>query len=131
LGARTVISTYEAAAPAAHYSQAIRTENLVFTAGCVGVDPATGDLGQGFEEQTRQTLRNVQLILEASGSSVHEVVKTTCFLKRIEDFGELDRVYREFFSGDPPARTTIRADLVREEFLVEVEAVATISPSEP
>lgn len=106
------------------YSQAIRTGDLVFTVGCVGIDPATGELEPGgLEPQVRRTIRNVEAILDAAGSSLAHVMKTTCFLKRVEDFLVFDRIYQEYFPGEPPARTTIRADLVRDEFLVEVEAV--------
>jgi 2-iminobutanoate/2-iminopropanoate deaminase len=122
---RKPIATRDAAAPAAFYSQAIRTGDLVFTAGCVGIDPSTGEIEPGgVEPQVRRTIRNVEAILDAAGSSLAHAVKTTCFIKRVEDFPLFDRIYREYFSGEPPARTTIRADLVRDEFLVEVEAVA-------
>jgi 2-iminobutanoate/2-iminopropanoate deaminase len=127
LGTRKVISTPQAASPVAHYSQAIQAGNLVFTAGCLGEDPATGDLPGGLKEQVHQTLRNVQSILEAAGSSLDNVVKTTCYLKRIEDFAEFNRIYSEFFPTEPPARTTVSADMVRDEFLVEIEAVALTS----
>lgn len=124
---RRIISTADAAAPAAFYSQAVRAGDLVFTAGCVGVNPASGDVEPGgFEPQTRRTLRNIDGILRAAGSSLEDIVKVTCFLTRMEDFPAFDAVYREFFEESPPARTTVVCDLVREEFLVEIEAVALV-----
>lgn len=121
------IKTERAAPPAAFYSQGIRSQGFVYTAGCVGVDPATGRLVEGgFEQQTRVTLENVRAILQASGTNMDLVVKTTCFIKNMTHFQLFDRIYREFFSAPPPVRTTIVCDLVRADFLVEVEAVAVL-----
>lgn len=121
------IKTVRAASPAAFYSQAIRSQGFVYTAGCVGVDPATNRLVEGgFEQQARAALENVRAILEASGTKMDYVVKTTCFIKDMNDFQLFDRIYREYFSSPPPVRTTIVCDLVRADFLVEVEAVAAL-----
>jgi 2-iminobutanoate/2-iminopropanoate deaminase len=121
---RQVIATSKAPAPGGVYSQGIGWEKLVFTAGQVGVDPATGQAAPGgVREQTRQVLRNVQAILEEAGSSLDNVVKTTCFLADIGDFAAFNEVYREFFASDPPARSTIQVGLV-PPWLVEIEAVA-------
>jgi 2-iminobutanoate/2-iminopropanoate deaminase len=121
---RQVIATSKAPAPGGVYSQGIGWDKLVFTAGQVGVDPATGQAAPGgVREQTRQVLRNVQAILEEAGSSLDNVVKTTCFLADIGDFAAFNEVYREFFASDPPARSTIQVGLV-PPWLVEIEAVA-------
>ena len=121
---RQVIATSKAPAPGGVYSQGIGWDKLVFTAGQVGVDPATGQAAPGgVREQTRQVLRNVQAILEEAGSSLDNVVKTTCFLSDIGDFAAFNEVYREFFASDPPARSTIQVGLV-PPWLVEIEAVA-------
>jgi len=121
---RQTISTDRAPRPGGVYSQGVQWEHLVFTAGQVGTDPATGRPAPGgVREQTRQVLQNVQAILEAAGSGLDNVVKTTCFLADINDFGAFNEVYREFFPTDPPARSTVQVGLV-PPWLVEIEAVA-------
>lgn len=121
---REIIAIGNAPKPAGAYSQGVRWEQLVFTAGQVGIDPATGQgVEGGVREQTRQVLKNVQAILEAGGASLNSVVKTTCFLTNIDDFAAFNEVYREFFPTDPPARSTVQVGLVKP-WLVEIEAVA-------
>ena len=96
--ARDVIRTPGAAAPGAHYSQGIRSGDLVFTAGCVGVDPATGAIAEGgFEAQVHRAIANVRATLQAAGSDLEHVVKTLCFVTRRADFASLDPVYRTYF----------------------------------
>jgi 2-iminobutanoate/2-iminopropanoate deaminase len=120
------VQTPHAAAPGAHYSQAVRAGDRVWTAGAVGVEPDTGQVAPGFEAQVRRALENVRAALQAAGSDLDKVVKTTCFVTRREDFARLDPIYHEYFPGLPPARTTIVCGLVREEFLFEIEAVAVV-----
>jgi 2-iminobutanoate/2-iminopropanoate deaminase len=125
--AREVIRTPAAAAPGAHYSQGIRSGDLVFTAGCVGVDPATGAVAEGgFEAQVHRAIANVRETLRAAGSDLEHVVKTLCFVTQRADFARLDPVYRTYFPVDPPARSTVVCSLVREDFLFEIEVVARI-----
>ena len=122
--ANQIISTDSAPRPAGAYSQGVQWEGLVFTAGQVGIDPSTGQPVQGgVREQTRQVLQNVKAILEAAGSDLSLVIKTTCFLADIADFRAFNEVYQEFFPSDPPARSTIQAGLV-SPWVVEVEAIA-------
>jgi 2-iminobutanoate/2-iminopropanoate deaminase len=91
----------------------------------VGVDPATGKpASDDVRGQTRQVLRNVQAVLEAGGSSLDRVVKTTCFLTDIANFAAFNEVYREFFPTDPPARSTVQVGIV-PPWLVEIEAIGT------
>ena len=121
---RQVISTTGAPKPSGAYSQGIQWDRLVFTAGQIASDPATGQpVPGGVREHTRRVLQNVQAILEASGSNLGCVLKTTCFLTDIGDFAAFNEVYREFFPTDPPARSTIQAGLV-SPWLVEIEVVA-------
>ncbi|MGH2948680.1 MAG: RidA family protein [Solirubrobacteraceae bacterium] len=115
-----------AAAPGAHYSQAMRAGDRVWTAGAVGIDPETGEVAPGFDEQVRRAIENVRETLRAAGTDLPQVVKTTCFVTRREDFARLDPIYSSYFPAPPPARTTIVCGLVREEFLFEIEAVAVI-----
>ena len=121
---RQIISTAAAPAPAGAYSQGVQWDRLLFTAGQVGIDPATGKpVEGGVREQTRRVLHNVQAILVAAGADLGSVLKTTCFLADIGDFAAFNEVYREFFPSDPPARSTVQVGLVAP-WLVEVEAIA-------
>lgn len=121
---RQIISTPNAPKPGGVYSQGVQGDQFVFTAGQVGVDPATGQAAPGgVREQTRQVLLNVKAILEAAGTDLGSVVKTTCFLADINDFAAFNEVYREFFPTDPPARSTVQVGLV-PPWQVEIEAVA-------
>ena len=123
---RRIISGEKAPRPAGPYSPGVAWDRLVFTAGQVGVDPATRKPAEGgVREQTRQVLKNVQAVLEAAGTDLGHVVKTTCFLTDIGDFAAFNEVYREFFPDDPPARSTVQAGLV-PPYMVEIEAIAVI-----
>jgi len=124
---REAVETANAAAPGAHYSQGVRAGDRIWTAGAVGVDPHTGEVvSGGLEAQIRCAIENVAATLRAAGSDLDQVVKTTCFVTRREDFARLDPIYSEYFPSSPPARTTIVCGLVREEFLFEIEAVAVV-----
>jgi 2-iminobutanoate/2-iminopropanoate deaminase len=121
---RRIISTNNAPKPGGPYSQGICWDQLIFTAGMVGSDPATGrPVSDNVREQTRQVIRNVQAVLQAAGSDLDQVLKTTCFLVDINDFAAFNEVYREFFPVDPPARSTIQVGLV-PPWRVEIEAIA-------
>ncbi|MCZ7545254.1 MAG: RidA family protein [Anaerolineae bacterium] len=122
---REIISTKDAPAAIGPYSQAVKINGFVFTAGQAGVDPATGKIVEGgIEAQTRQTLNNVRAILEAAGTSMANVVKTTVFLHNIRDFAAMNGVYKTFFPADPPARSTVAAKDLPLGALVEIEVVA-------
>lgn len=106
-------------------SPVIRYGGLVFTAGMVGRDPETGELVPGgIEEQTRQTLDNIQRALEAAGTSMSMVIKATCFLANIDDRVAFNTVYREYFPTAAPVRTCVQAGRLGEGVLVEVEVIA-------
>ncbi|GAB4449205.1 MAG: RidA family protein [Anaerolineae bacterium] len=122
---REIISTKDAPAAIGPYSQAVKVNGFVFTAGQAGLDPATGKIVEGgIEAQTRQTLNNVRAILEAAGTSMANVVKTTVFLHNIQDFAAMNGVYKTFFPADPPARSTVAAKDLPLGALVEIEVVA-------
>ncbi len=124
---RTVIHTDSAPKAIGPYSQAIRVGDFVFTAGQIALDPATGELaGATIEEQTRRALTNLKAVLEAAGSGVNKVVKTTVFLANLGDFAKMNAVYGEFFPSNPPARTTVQAAALPRGGLVEIECVATV-----
>lgn len=119
-----IVTSENAPKPAGPYSPAVRWDRLVFTAGQVGVDPSAGKpVEGGVQEQTRQVLINLRNVLEAAGTDLQHVVKTTCFLKDIGDFAAFNQVYREFFPSNPPARSTVQAALLAP-YVVEIEAIA-------
>jgi len=125
LMSRKVVQTDKAPKAIGPYSQAIRTDFAIFTAGQVGIDPATGELVAGsVEDQTRQALKNLQNVLESCGSGLANVVKTTVFLKDMNDFSRMNAIYAEFFGDAPPARSTVAVAALPKGALVEIEAVA-------
>lgn len=120
-----VIRTENAPTPVGPYSQAIHTGNLVYTAGQVALDPASGKLIEGdVAAQTERVLRNLQAVLEAADSSLAQVVKTTVYLQDLADFADMNEVYGRFFANNPPARTTIQVAALPLGARVEIEAVA-------
>lgn len=122
---KEAVLTTKAPKPIGPYSQAIRTSELIFASGQAGLDPGTGKLVEGgVEEQTRQVLTNIKNVLEAAGSGLGLVVKTTVFLKNMSEFPRMNAVYAEFFSSEPPARTTVAAAELPMNALVEIEAIA-------
>lgn len=109
------------------YSQAIRAGDFIYTAGQGGIDPQTGELVLGgIEAETRQVLLNIQNILEAGGSSMEKVVKTTVYLRDINDFAAMNAVYATFFPANPPARTTVQAAALPRGIAVEIDAIAMV-----
>jgi 2-iminobutanoate/2-iminopropanoate deaminase len=126
---RQIISTDKGPRTGLPYSQAVRHGDLVFVAGQVALDPATGQVVEGdIRAQTRQTLENVEAILQAAGTSLAHAVECLCLLSNIGDFGAFNEVYRGFFPKDPPARTTVQVVLPRPGLLVEIRAVAAMPP---
>ncbi|MBL7163578.1 MAG: RidA family protein [Anaerolineales bacterium] len=110
------------------YSAGVRTGNLIYTAGQLGIDPLTGEfVSDEVIEQTRQALKNLKAILEAGGSALENVVKTTVFLRDMNDFGAMNAVYAEFFSENFPARSAVQVARLPKDAAVEIEAVAVIS----
>jgi 2-iminobutanoate/2-iminopropanoate deaminase len=125
MSTRNAISSPNAPKAIGPYSVAIQTERLVFCSGQVGLDPATGELvAADVESQTRQVLTNLKNVLEAAGSSLDKVVKTTVFLTTMADFARMNAIYAEFFPDTPPARSTIAVVGLPKNALVEIEATA-------
>ena len=117
-------------APAANgpYSQAIQTGNLIYTSGQIPIDPTTGLFVEGgIREQTRQSLLNVQAILEEKGMTMSNVVKTTVFMADMNDFADMNAVYAEFFSEPYPARSAVAVKTLPKGALVEIEVVAELA----
>ena len=125
---KEIIYTKDAPEPIGPYSQAVRVHgHMIFTSGQIAIDPKTGNLNGGYiKEQTRQVLENLKNVLIAGGSDISKVIKTTVFLKNIEDFAEMNAVYTEFFGGSKPARSTVEAVALPKDALVEIDAIAYI-----
>ena len=127
---RTTVATNKAPGAIGPYSQAVKTDTMVFVSGQLAFDPASGELLTAeIQKETRQALTNLKAILEAAGSSLAQVVKTTVYIADMEQFGEINEVYAEFFSGDdPPARACVEVARLPKDANVEVEAVALLNP---
>ena len=124
---RTIIATEKAPAAIGPYSQANKFGNLVITTGQLPIDMATGAFPEGIEAQTKASLENVKTILENAGSSMDKVLKTTVFLKDINDFAAMNGVYATFFSeGSYPSRSAIEVARLPKDALVEIEAIAYV-----
>ncbi len=131
LNNREIITTTNAPAPIGPYSQAIKMkmplDGFVFTSGQIPIIPATGEIAQGIEAQTRQSLNNIKAILEANGTCMSNVIKTTVFLKDMNDFQAMNGVYAEFFDADTaPARSAVEVARLPKDVLVEIEVIASV-----
>ncbi|RPI93033.1 MAG: RidA family protein [Chloroflexi bacterium] len=127
---KKIVSTEKAPKAIGPYSQAILAEDLVFTAGQVGLDPATMELVEGgIEAQTRQVLTNLRHVLETADSGLNFVIKTTVFLQHMGDFAKMNAIYAEFFPENPPARSTVEVAALPKGALVEIECVALLNPT--
>jgi 2-iminobutanoate/2-iminopropanoate deaminase len=124
---REIIHTDRAPHAIGPYSQAVRAGNLVFASGQIPTDPATGEfVSGGIAEQTEQVLRNLSAVLEAAGTGLDRVVKTTVFLADMVDFAEMNDVYARFFASEPPARATVAAAGLPRNARVEIDAIALV-----
>lgn len=127
--AKTVIKTDRAPDAIGPYSQGIKLDELglIFISGQIPSDPKTGELvSGGIEEKTKKVLENIKAILEEAGSGLDKVVKTTVFLKNMDDFPKMNQAYGEYFKFDPPARSTIEVRRLPKDVDIEIEAVASI-----
>jgi 2-iminobutanoate/2-iminopropanoate deaminase len=125
---KTVVRTEEAPAPfqGAPYSQAIAAGGLVFVSGQLGLKPGDSAIGGGIEEQTEQVFANLKAILEAAGSGLDRLVKTTVFLQSLDDFQAMNGVYSQHVGDTPPARATVEVAKLPSGALVEIEAIALV-----
>ncbi len=124
---RKIIATENAPKAIGPYSQAVQVAGFLYTAGQLGLDPGSGDMVDGgVEAQTRRALENLRAILETAGSSLAQVVKTTVFLKNMNDFAAMNAVYATFFPQEPPARSAVEVARLPKEALVEIEAIARV-----
>ncbi len=124
---REIVTTDKAPGAVGPYSQAVRVGDFVFTAGQIPLDPATGQMVEGgIEVQARQALTNVSAVLEAAGTSLSNVVKTTVFLADMGEFQAMNSVYAEFFPDAPPARSAVQAAALPLGARIEIETIAIV-----
>src|SRR5271157_4405414 len=124
---KDIVVTNRGPKPIGPYSQAIKSNGFLFISGQVGVDPVSGEFaGPSIQQQTERMLENVKAILEAGGVSLSHVVKTTVFLKDMNDFAAMNEVYARYFSAAPPARSTVQVARLPKDALVEIEVVASL-----
>jgi 2-iminobutanoate/2-iminopropanoate deaminase len=124
---KDIVLTDRGPKPIGPYSQAVKANGFLFVSGQVALDPKTGEMLSGtIAEQTERTLQNIKGIVEASGSNLGHVVKTTVFLKDMNDFAAMNEVYAKFFTAAPPARSTVQVARLPKDALVEIEVVAVI-----
>lgn len=124
---KEIISTDNAPGAIGPYSQAIKARNFVFVSGQIPIDPKTGEfVSQDVVEQTEQVLKNLSAVLEAAGSSLNNVVKTTVFIADMNDFAQMNEVYGKYFSDNKPARATVQAARLPKDAKVEIECVAIV-----
>ncbi|HOA63382.1 MAG: RidA family protein [Acholeplasmataceae bacterium] len=120
-----IINTKNAPAAIGPYSQAILVNNILFTSGQIPINPETNEIvSSDIEEQTKQVLKNIKAILEEAGYNLNDVAKTTIYLKDLQHFGTVNKLYEEFFNGHKPARTTIEVSRLPKDVLIEIDAIA-------
>ncbi|MGA2419553.1 MAG: RidA family protein [Candidatus Acidiferrum sp.] len=124
---RDIVLTDRGPKPIGPYSQAVRVNGFLYVSGQIALDPKTGEMTAGnIAQQTERTMENVKGIVEAAGSKMAHVIKTTVFLKNMTDFAAMNEVYARYFSAAPPARSTVEVARLPKDALVEVEVVAVI-----
>lgn len=124
---KEVVLTSRGPKPIGPYSQAIKSNGFLFVSGQVALDPQSGEfVGTDVRQQTERVLENLKAILEAAGSSLKHVVKTTVFLKEMNDFPAMNETYAKYFPATPPARSTIQAARLPKDALVEIDVIATL-----
>ena len=121
---KKVISTQKAPAAIGPYSQAIEVNGMVYTSGIIPVVPETGEIPEGSQEQAKQALTNFYTLLVAAGTSMDNVIKTTVFIKEMNEFGAINEVYATFFTGAFPARSCVEVARLPKDVMLEIEAIA-------
>lgn len=122
---RQIVQTKQAPDAIGPYSQAVIANGFVFTSGQIPIDPATGQfVSGGIAEQTQQVLKNLKAVLEAAGTDMEQVVKTTVYLADMQDFTAMNEVYATFFGAEPPSRSTVQAAGLPKDARVEIDVIA-------
>jgi 2-iminobutanoate/2-iminopropanoate deaminase len=124
---KKIVKTDQAPAPVGPYNQAVISGNFVFTAGQIAIDPETGQLDESdIRKQTERVIDNMGAVLKAAGSDLSKVLKTTVFLKNMDDFSVMNEVYAKYFVSDPPARSAVEVSRLPKDVLVEIECIALL-----
>lgn len=121
---KKIISTDKAPAAIGPYSQAIEVNGMIFTSGVIPVNPATGEIPEGIEAQADQAIGNLAALLKESGVSTDDVVKTTVFIKNMNDFGKINEVYSKYFTKDCPTRSCVEVARLPKDVLIEIDSIA-------
>lgn len=121
---KKVIATEKSPAAIGPYSQAVEVNGMIYTSGVIGVDSKTGEAGKTIEEQTKRVFDNLKGLLEDAGSSLDQAVKTTVFIKNMDDFAKVNEIYASYFQGDFPARSCVEVARLPKDLLIEVEVIA-------
>ena len=121
---KKAISTPNAPAAIGPYSQAIEVNGMIYTSGVIPVNPATGEIPATVEEQAEQAFSNMAALLKDAGSSMENVVKTTVFIKNMEDFGKINEIYAKYFTGVFPSRSCVEVARIPKDVFLEIEAIA-------
>lgn len=121
---KKIISTDKAPAAIGPYSQAIEVNGMVYTSGVIPVNPATGEIPEGIDAQADQAIGNLVALLGEAGTSAENVVKTTVFIKEMDDFAKVNEVYAKYFTKDFPARSCVEVARLPKDVLIEIEAIA-------
>lgn len=121
---KTVISTDKAPAAIGPYSQAIEVNGMVYTSGVIPVNPETGEIPEGVQAQATQALSNLSALLQAAGTSMENVIKTTVFIKEMNDFAKINEIYATYFEGAFPARSCVEVARLPKDVQLEIEAIA-------
>ena len=124
---RDIVTTDRGPKPIGPYSQAVKTNGFLYLSGQVALDPKTNEMtGADIRQQTERVLENIKGIVEAAGSNLHHVIKTTVFLKDMNEFPQMNEVYARYFTAAPPARSTVQVARLPKDALVEIEVIAVI-----
>lgn len=120
---KKIISTDKAPAAIGPYSQAIEVGNMIFTSGVIPVNPATGEIPEGIEKQADQAIGNLAALIQEAGSDIEHVIKTTVFIKNMDDFAKVNEIYSKYFTKDCPARSCVEVARLPKDVLIEIEAI--------
>jgi 2-iminobutanoate/2-iminopropanoate deaminase len=124
---RDIVTTDRGPRPIGPYSQAVKANGFLYLSGQVALDPRTNEMtGADIRQQTERVLENIKGILEASGSNLHHAIKTTVFLKDMNEFPQMNEVYARYFTAAPPARSTVQVARLPKDALVEIEVIAVV-----